>query len=460
MVTGSLATQLIDILVRLTYGVNKGYVTRDLVWKAIHTIYPSNVDALSIADSRRPAMEKRVLSSPSDLLHRRISQFQNTALKYFSSSNSVDSVFSLIDKMLCYAKKSSFRQCYVLRHMLFSLWVLLPVNETHSFLRKLFLSLRSFVNKAISDNSKNLKVKHKKRVKNSGIDEETVPGITRNSISPFFEILTTIVVASLVMCLPSADKTVAEVSENVRTPYYDIQNLVSLLIEIIDFFQQTCKVFSKNTVALVLRICIIVIKLMEWQLSICIEWRNSRPLLTEEEEEAGYIDLASVSLLQPLIASYANCASVFAAFCDKIRLQATKTSGKKAFDESLDTDIEGESWIYATFQNSVATLLLRCEKFVVMLRDTSKAHNLRPPRFQNGVVDKVPEQMEDDVCLPPAVKKQHSDSDSLGGEEVFMDGSVNDEDVTSFDFSDDSESFAALGWGGSDEETIESQNDT
>jgi len=457
MVTGSLATQLIDILLRLTYGVNKANVTRDLVWRAIHTIYPSNVDALSITDSRRLAMEKRVLSSPSDLLRRKISQFKGATLKYFSSSNSVEAIFSMLDKISCYAKKSCFRQCYVLRHMLFSLWVLLPVNETHSFLRKLFLSLRSFVNKAISEelhHSKNAKGKQKYRVKNSGIDEETVPGITRNSVSPFFEILVTIVVASLVMCLPSANKTIAEISDNVRTPYYDIQNLISLLIEIIDFFQQTCKVFSRNTVAMVLRICIIVIKVMEWQLSICIEWRNSRPLLTEEEEEAGFLDLASVSLLQPLIASYANCASVFAAFCDKIRLQATKKGGKKNkhLDKSLDADMEGESWIYATFQNSVATLLLRCEKFVVILRETSKAHNLRPPRFTDGVVDQVREQMEDDIFFPPAAKKKNSNHDCLGGEEVFMDSGADDEDVSSIEFSDDSQSFTAVGWGESDEE--------
>jgi hypothetical protein len=256
------------------------------------------------------------------------------------------------------------------------------------------------------------------------------------------------------MCLPCADKAIAEISENVRTPYYDIQNLVSLLIEIIDFFQQTCKVFSKNTVALVLRICIIVIKLMEWQLSICIEWRNSRPLLTEEEEEAGFLDLASVSLLQPLIASYANCASVFAAFCDKIRLQATKIDGKKNkhLDKSLDADMEGESWIYATFQNSVATLLLRCEKFVVILRETSKAHNLRPPRFKDGVVDQVHEQMEDDIFSPTAARKQRSNHDCSGGEEFSMDSGAGDEDVSSIEFSNDSQSFTAVGWGESDEE--------
>jgi hypothetical protein len=223
------------------------------------------------------------------------------------------------------------------------------------------------------------------------------------------------------------------------------------LIDMIDFFLQACKVFSKDSVAFLLRICIILIKSMEWQLSACIDWRNSRPLLTEDEEEAGYVDLASVSLLQPLIDSYASCAGAIAAFCDKIRCQATNKGRMKNIEKRLDAGIGGESWIYASFQKSTATLLLRCEKFVVTLRETSSAHNLRPPRFKEGVVYREHEHItEKNVSSMTASKDNWLDIDRLGEDEFFVKDSLDDEDMSSVDFSYDSESFTAVGWGESD----------
>lgn len=454
MVTGSIATQLIDILSLLTYGVNKAHVTKDLIWKAIHTIYPSNLDVLSLTDSRRLWMERRVLSSPFDLFQQKISQFISTTLKQISNDSAAGATFSMLEKVFTCTNKKSFRHCYVLRHMLISLWVLSPAEETYSFLRKLFLALKSFVQKTISDELHHFTTTSKKRrpkVSSRASDDEVIPGLTRISISPFFEILITTVAASLVMCLPSAEKSIATPSSTARTPYRGIQNLVLLLIDMIDFFQQSCKVFSKDSVALLLRICMILIKSMEWQLSACIDWRNSRPLLTEDEEEAGFVDLASVSLLQPLIDSYASCAGAIAALCDKIRFQATNKGRMKNLKTTLDADIGGESWIYASFQNSVATLLLRCEKFVVALRETSSAHNLRPPRFKEGVVYREHVHVtEKNVSSMTASEQNWSDIDGLREEEFSVKDNIDDDDMSSVDFSNDSESFTAVGWGGGD----------
>eukprot|EP00590_Aulacoseira_subarctica_P004417 CAMPEP_0172438828 /NCGR_PEP_ID=MMETSP1064-20121228/73011_1 /TAXON_ID=202472 /ORGANISM="Aulacoseira subarctica , Strain CCAP 1002/5" /LENGTH=191 /DNA_ID=CAMNT_0013187419 /DNA_START=1355 /DNA_END=1928 /DNA_ORIENTATION=- len=184
---------------------------------------------------------------------------------------------------------------------------------------------------------------------------------------------------------------------------------------------------------------------MEWQLLLCIEWRNTRPLLTVEEEDAGYVDLASVSLLQPLIDSYASFSGKIQAFCDKIRCQAINNGHRKQQEAALDLDIEGESWIYASFQKAVPNLLLRCEKFFLFLQSTASAHNLCPPIIQEGVVVVGQEHSnEEDKALGKEANDDGLKSDNFDEEQSLQESDLDD---TS---SMNSESFAAIGWGGSD----------
>jgi len=273
----------------------------------------------------------------------------------------------------------------------------------------------------------------------------SLPCLNCPSVSPFFEVLLTTTATSLVLCLPCEDKVLPSKSKKCITPYRDIQNLIALLMDMIDFVIASCKVLSKEVLSSLLRVCTALIKSMEWQLLLCIEWRNTRPLLTVEEEDAGYVDLASVSLLQPLIDSYASFSGKIQAFCDKIRCQAINNGHPKQQEAALDLDIEGESWIYASFQKAVPNLLLRCEKFVLFLQSTASAHNLCPPIIQEGVVVVGQEHSnEEDKALGKEANDDGLKSDNFDEEQSLQESDLDD---TS---SMNSESFAAIGWGGSD----------
>mmetsp|Transcript_10747 Transcript_10747/g.22492 ORF Transcript_10747/g.22492 Transcript_10747/m.22492 type:complete len:277 (+) Transcript_10747:1090-1920(+) len=251
-------------------------------------------------------------------------------------------------------------------------------------------------------------------------------------------------------------------------PFDELISLLEFYSNSILLFQTNSYLFPQRVFFQVTKTSLVTIKLCEYQLRRCVEWRNSCRTLSDVGPQG---DLGSPDLLQSLANSIAtNCVGTIATFCSSVK----KCNSK---DPMRFIKNRGQSLTYR-HSKVIAELLYWCERLNETLSSICQVQHLTIP-LSSESIDKcrtIKRRFGSDsrgigtkyrrldgrkiirsVLENPSDREQDDplaiDSDYQNNEEeVIMTNETDDNDCNSLDdesfASDDNESFGVIGdWG-------------
>jgi len=429
-------------------------------WDILHTLYPINPDCCHITDKKNDNINNNAKRCFAILEPPRIfAIITHHYLKNHGGKNTP--VSSALDGLIRYASLGSNRniarqRCSVLRHALLTFWSMMDQTDCVKNFQYLFSVLNSAIETfskpgedviAAEQPSRNHPSSYEKKLPKrqrsrdnkggsaqklskfmSRCNSSHVPGLSERSFHIFFELLVRMILSSLSISSPYQVQTQQDTllskynlratkddNENckkkpehiAKSPYQTIEQLVSLLCDMINFFVRHCKIFPASSLSFLLKSCFLTARVIEWQLEKCVQWRNIQPVISDDSDHLNpNFDLGSVCYLQQLIDSFASCSGVIVALCDLIRRQAVqkhqiqviknrkrnsssvennhtgRDDATVSWDDNEKNDgINGEVWMYASAHKQVQKIVLYCTKLAEYFRVVCTSHNLVPPKF-------------------------------------------------------------------------------
>ena len=234
----------------------------------------------------------------------------------------------------------------------------------HVFFVKLLESIKGTINDLVAETTIQ---NHSKNLNKESVDGFIlrIPKLSGASFSVCFELLMTILCASVSIFVPSLNRATRDGLKKVASPYEDFRNLSIIFKTMLELFSTNLSLFPRRTFASVLRGCSLMIQVCEDQLLTCIEWRNSQQIVHSLDRDG---DFASVQYLAELISDIAhNCANSILSFCSCVKNQIQHSEAQAENKSSAK---------YAYIHKGIIALVIRAEKFVDFLRAICTSHNL------------------------------------------------------------------------------------
>jgi len=371
-----------------------------------------------------------------------------------SKENFVTNAFSNFLQIANTLQKSKDSETTTFVHLILSHWssVFLDKKDLRSYLRLLQDSVRVvLINRKSNDFESHA---------------SPLPIVSTKNVILLFELVLHMIVSSLTLYDPP------HIKRSIPTfhggPFDELISLLEFYSNSILLFQTNSYLFPQRVFFQVTKTSLVTIKLCEYQLRRCVEWRNSCRTLSDVGPQG---DLGSPDLLQSLANSIAtNCVGTIASFCSSVK----KCNSK---DPMRFIKNRGQSLTYR-HSKVIAELLYWCERLNETLSSICQVQHLTIP-LSSESIDKcrtIKRRFGSDsrgigtkyrrldgrkiirsVLENPSDREQDDplaiDSDYQNNEEeVIMTNETDDNDCNSLDdesfASDDNESFGVIGdWG-------------
>jgi hypothetical protein len=370
-----------DLLLRMT----------DVSWTALHTTYFSQEDAVR---SRTPFALLEILrrSMPSSgLWTKQASLAQRTLTTTIMKT--------ALNRSRDFEKSSAFING-ILRH-----WALLSLSpqsyikkENHlsdmrdrleRFLDDIYETLAADISTKIKDETSDEDGEYRppqwKRKSRLSLPTSDIPGLNGLSFPIYCEVLLHSIVAAISISSPTMIAINTACSDESLTaesgPFMHLQNLAELFGSVIALFRTKMKIFPRRMVPIVINASKCMLNACLHQLHRCVEWRNSQPMLSMEEIEAGVEDVASIRYLHSLLEAFGtHIVGELLSLCNLVDLQS---SGED--DSDVPTQGDGGD------QQKTSGFRFAVDKSLQALKKVAAAHNLSSLHMGLVSDDKDPE---------------------------------------------------------------------
>ena len=218
----------------------------------------------------------------------------------------------------------------------------------------------------------------------------SLAGLNEKSHASLFEQLILMTTASLSLSKPRRMKKRRSSADYIAgtSPYGEIIGLVEVYGRLLLMFQANRIYFPRRFLRTIVRSSSQIIRISDYQLRQCVQWRNSQP------SQIGVgVDCAAAELLQPLVDSIAShCIGSITSFCNAMKVQ--QNGRKRSFDSSYK------------HTRAIAGLKYRCEGIKETLHGICQSQNLILPKDFISTNDAIVVNELSDVRNPAAKKKQ------------------------------------------------------
>jgi hypothetical protein len=190
-----------------------------------------------------------------------------------------------------------------------------------------------------------------------------LPGLNKKTYTSLFELMLHMISTSLSLSTPHRVKKKASSNiYHVKEPYEEIIWPMEVHGKLLSIFQTNHMYFPRRFISTTVKVSSIMIKLGDFQLRQCVQWRNSQPTLM-----GIGMDSAAVELLQPLIDCVAShCIGNIISFCNIMKIQPNCDNGGFGSDYK--------------HTKAIAGLLYGCERIKETLQVVCQAQNLIFPK--------------------------------------------------------------------------------
>ena len=241
----------------------------------------------------------------------------------------------------------------------------------------------------------------------------TIPDLHGTSFSVAFETLLHVTVAGMgILSIGLSNKGgvqkgQTESGTKESGPYRSFESLMMLFHSLVDLFMKRGHHFSRRTLSTIFNASKHMLSMTLIQVTECVEWRNSRPLLSMAEKNRGCYDPGAVSYLQAFLdTGWTHMIIPILSFCDFVSVSEeeeedkhTESGSKRQQSNSNRIDDGDEDYVdndsskagrapsltnrntrnrqrHAAKANS---LRYSVEKVAVIIEDIASSHNLTTP---------------------------------------------------------------------------------
>jgi len=186
---------------------------------------------------------------------------------------------------------------------------------------------------------------------------KSLPGLNQKNLPPVFELLLHMNALSLSLAKPFSSKKHRPLNADKKLgPYCEIIWPIEMFGKLLLLFKTHS--FSQRVFFNVVKHSLLMIKLCDYQLQYCIDWRNSQNVSLVA---TGSQDYAAVEMLQPLIDCIASaCIGDITSFCRTIRKELSDSNYKNT--------------------KSIAGLIFRIQGIKDTLKSICQSHSLKLPQ--------------------------------------------------------------------------------
>lgn len=374
----AVSNELVESLSALTV-LSKGdllFRMTDVSWTALHTTYLNQED---VVHSRTPFALLEILRRsmpPSGLCTKYASSAQRTLTTTIMKT--------ALNRSRDFEKSSTFING-ILRH-----WALLALSsqsyqkkESHlssmrdnleRFLDDIYETLAAGISTKMKDETSDEDGEYHppqgKRKSRPSLPKSDIPGLNGLSFPIFCEVLMHSIVAALSMSSPTMIAINTASNDDSLTaeagPFLHLQNLAELFGSVIALFREKMKIFPRRHVPMVIHASKCMLNICLHQLHRCVEWRNSQPMLSMEQIETGFEDVASIRYLHSLLESFGtHIVGELLSLCNLVDLQS---SG----EDDSDVPTQGGRGD----QQKTSGFRFAVDKSLQALKKVAAAHNL------------------------------------------------------------------------------------
>ena len=188
-----------------------------------------------------------------------------------------------------------------------------------------------------------------------------LPGLNERTHTTLFELLLHMINTSFSLARPRRGNKKKRTSK--EGPYRAIIWPMEVYTKLLSIFQSNHVFFPQRFILTAIKSSLLMIRLSDYQLRQCVQWRNSQPT----QMGIGF-DYAAVELLQPLVDGFALCVGSIISFCSTMKAQTDSTSSRRGLDSSYK------------HAKAIAGLLYRCEGIKETIQSICTSQNLSFPQ--------------------------------------------------------------------------------
>lgn len=291
-------------------------------------------------------------------------------------------------------------------------------------LQNLCDSFATRIRNELEDNKSTMESKRSSQSSIFGLETATLPD--------FFDMVLHVVLFAVSSSDPALKGTIR------NSPYQHLETLFSLFRRLVEIFKKHLAIFPKRVSTTLFRVSKDILLVAVVQLRRCVTWRDSQPILSIRERNAGTFDPGAISFLEYFLAKLStHSAMTVLSFCD--------------FWQSHE---RGDVLL-----SRCTSLRFAAEKAACTIIDIAKAHHLPPPSFDCDVSKSI--EVEDDITTLATDGFHQGDfaSESVGSvnplisasQSMFRSAHLQKDDDSCLDMDsdadDDSETSFGANWG-------------
>ena len=194
----------------------------------------------------------------------------------------------------------------------------------------------------------------KKETSQNEVILPTIPSLNGGTLVVYVEITLHLIISTLAVLEP------ARCGEN-KSPFSHLTDFSKLFGRFLTLAENSLPLFPKRFVSLLVTCCHHLLELSVSKTQQCVEWRNSQPLLTSAERQAGKFDYASIRYLEELLQDVSTTSvGTVASFCLRAR---------KGCEES-----------FGGHSRKVTALLLAAKRTAITLKNIALTYNVVPAK--------------------------------------------------------------------------------
>lgn len=188
---------------------------------------------------------------------------------------------------------------------------------------------------------------------------KSLPGLNEKNLPSVFELLLCMNALSLSLAKPCSSKKHRPLNaDKTQGPYCEIMWPIKLFGKLLMLFKAHHRSFARRVFLNVVKISLFMIKLCDYQLQYCVDWRSSQ---TGSLAGMGSQDYAAAQLLQPLIDCIGSaCVCDITSFCRTMKRELSQSNYKNT--------------------KSIAGLIYRCQGIKETLQIVCQSQRLRIPK--------------------------------------------------------------------------------
>lgn len=412
-----IACRLLEILSVLALSSTENKLAGQIVtanWKAMHTIYVSSTQ------STTHCVQPCTLT-------------QAAASVTMDSCHGQKQIEKFLQETIFRQRTSDVDQFHPLRHYLLRHWGMLVlchhtadtcIGHFETIREELALLLQTYNE---LDRSVGLSVEEKKEDRQQGIQDLrradleggqmhssagcTIPELHSTSFPIALETLLHVTVAAMgalsvkALNVGRGGKSQYDARKKESGPYKVFQSLLILFHSLVDLYVKNGHHFPTRIVATVFSAAKHMQSMTLNQVTACVQWRNTQPLLSMAERKIGCYDPGAVLYLQTFLDScWTHLTFPVLAFCDAMSVPGDKENqveskntghqtNRKRDDEGDEDYVDDDGnkadrapsltkqnlWNQQRYAAKANALRYTVEKTAVMLKDIASSHNLTTP---------------------------------------------------------------------------------